>query len=714
LQPGLQAAPVVRFGAFELDLRAGELRKHGLKIKLQDQPFQILVMLLEQPGVVVTREQLQQRLWTEGTFVDFEHGLNAAIQRVRQALSDPADNPRFVATIPRKGYRFIAPVEGCAAVPATVAARVSRRWLIWETVLGAMVAASAGLWFLRTKRSHGPTLVAIPLTRYPGAEISPSLSPDGNYVAFAWWDEKKAQTGFEIFVKLIGGGDDAVRLTHDPADSFSPAWSPDGRFIAFLRASSEVTSGVLLIPPIGGPERKLAEIYLDLSRSVFFGNLSWFPDGKWLAVGDKETPNGPSAVFRISVETGEKQRLTTPPQHSKGDTHPAVSPDGRALVFVRSGDLFLLELSKSLSPLGEPRRLTTDTGVEATAWTPDRRAIVFSAGARHAPSLWRLPLSPPSWRLGEPERLAFAGAGARNPSISRQGRLVYDQYFADVDIWRLELIGSRPAEKSPVRLISSTRVDHEPRYSPDGKRIAFGSDRSGNMEIWVADSDGSNAIRLTSFGGSFYCGGPRWSPDGRLVAFFAKIGDKNSTIYVTSADGGKPQGLSVDLSNWSRDGKWIYFGSTRSGERQLWKMPWPPAGRERDVVQVTKKGFGGDPAIESLDGKFVYYLNGIGEGIYDGTNSLWKVSVEGGDEIEVLGSVLNNNFTIVHQGIYFIPASWPPSVQFMNFANGRVVTIAKLMHEPAWGLSVSPDGLWLLYSEFEERQSDLMLVENFR
>jgi TolB-like protein/DNA-binding winged helix-turn-helix (wHTH) protein len=99
------------FGAFEVDLHAYELRKRGVKIRLQDQPFQILAMLLERPGVVVTREELRQKLWSAETFVDFDHGLNNAINRLREARSDSAENPRFIETLPRRGYRFIAPVE---------------------------------------------------------------------------------------------------------------------------------------------------------------------------------------------------------------------------------------------------------------------------------------------------------------------------------------------------------------------------------------------------------------------------------------------------------------------------------------------------------------------------------------------------------------------------------------------------------------------------
>ena len=125
MAPATSASPrSIRFGVYELDLEAGELRRQGLKVKLQEQPFQILVMLLEHPGEVVTREEIQQRLWPADTFVDFEHGINAAVKRLREALDDSADNPRFVETLARRGYRFIYPVVP-VSLPATSAAVVS-------------------------------------------------------------------------------------------------------------------------------------------------------------------------------------------------------------------------------------------------------------------------------------------------------------------------------------------------------------------------------------------------------------------------------------------------------------------------------------------------------------------------------------------------------------------------------------------------------------
>jgi Tol biopolymer transport system component len=468
-----------------------------------------------------------------------------------------------------------------------------------------------------------------------------------------------------------------------------------------------------LVPAIGGPERKLAEIHQQLLP--YEGPyLSWFPDSKELAVVGHEAPITPNAVFRLSVETGEKQRLTSPPPGSWGDSDPAVSPDGRGLVFRRSvavdtGDLFLLEMSKNSGDTGEPKRLTMDKNPYSPAWTPDNRAIVFSAGPEHTPSLWELTLSGPGWRPGKLERLAFAGESAMQPAISRQDRLAYAVTSLDVDVFRLNLNGGQRALKPPSRLISSTRVDHDARYSPDGKHIAFASNRSGSLEIWVCNSDGSESVQLTSLGGSYYAGSPRWSPDNRLIAFSSNFGSKPGA-YVISAEGGKPQPLPVDnLLNWSRDGKWIYFSSRRSGENQLWKMAWPPTRETGEVVQVTKKGLGGE-AVESLDRKFVYYLKGVN----DENLSLWRVPATGGEETEVLGSVLHSNFAVTDRGIYFIPSAKQASIRFLSFSGGRIVTIAQTTREPAWGFSVSPDGRSLLFTEFEAVRADLMLAENFR
>src|SRR5215467_972239 len=366
---------VVRFGVFVVDISAGELRKQGRLIKLQEQPLQVLELLLSRPGEVVTREEMQQTLWPADTFVEFDQGLNTAIKKIRTALGDSAENPRFIETIPRKGYRFIAPVQGYAA-PSVVAQRTGRR-RFWPTAtVSAIVVIGGCVLWLHMNQRREPAPAPVPLTSYPGSEVLPSFSPDGNQVAFAWntAENPPIHSNFDIYLKLIDGSE-AVRLTHDPADELSPAWSPDGRYIAFLRTLSAERVGVFLIPAIRGYVKKLAEVYGN-PKWLFYSSLSWFPDGKRLAVMDKASPGDPYALFLLSAETGEKRRLTSPPHGIHGDGNPAVSPDGRALAFSRSvtafgGDLFHLELTENFAPKGEPVRLTFEKRyAEYPAWTP--------------------------------------------------------------------------------------------------------------------------------------------------------------------------------------------------------------------------------------------------------------------------------------------------------------------------------------------------------
>jgi len=298
----------------------------------------------------------------------------------------------------------------------------------------------------------------------------------------------------------------------------------------------------------------------------------------------------------------------------------------------------------------------------------------------------------------------FAGEGVRRPTISKQGRLAYSTSTLEANIWRLELNGGRPSVKPATKLIASTHLDHTPEYSPDGKRIAFASNRSGSHEIWVSNSDGSGSMQLTSFGGVYYVGAPHWSPDGRQIYFGSNAGGQNGD-YVIRSDGGQPKRLEADNpDSWSRDGKWTYFTSSKG---EVWKRP--AAGG--NAIQITRKG--GNNAKESPDGKFLYYLK---DG--DEFTRLWKVPVEGGEETQVLESVCCLNFAVVDGGIYFIPdphGQEHSSVQFLSFATSKVLTIATLTGLAAYGSSVSPDGQWLLYSQYSEHQgADLWMVDNFQ
>ena len=558
-------------------------------------------------------------------------------------------------------------------------------------------------------------LQAVPLTSYPGSEFSSSFSPDGNQVAFCW-DGENADN-LDIYVKMIGS-ETPLRLTTDPARDWSPAWSADGRTIAFLRGMPREKAAVLLIPAIGGPERLVAEISEPAVILRASSLLAWGPDGKELVVADRNSPGDPLALFLLSTESGEKRRLTSPPAKSRGDNGPAFSPDGRSLAFARRlrllvSDIYLLDLAEDLTPNGEPKRLTfQNLPSSSPTWTPDGREIVYTSGLLvESMSLWRISVS----GSGEPERLPVAGEEVDFPAISRRAnRLAYTKRSRDINIWRLPLRESGSGAAAATRLISSTRYDYNPQHSPDGKRIAFVSSRTGTYGIWLSDADGSNAAPLFLKEGA-YSGTPRWSPDGRRIAFDSNP-EGQQDIYVISARGGNPIRLTthpVDdvVASWSQGGEWMYFASRRSGQWEVWKVS--VGGGE--PIQVTQDG--GAVAFESTDGKFVYYTKD-----HQFRSSLWKVPVGGGEETQVLESVRAPNFSVTPQGIYFIrpPDTDEPGrsflIRFFDFATGRATTIHSLPPgvRASFGLTVSPDGRFILYTQVDQSQSDLMLVENFR
>jgi Tol biopolymer transport system component len=571
----------------------------------------------------------------------------------------------------------------------------------------AIAAIALGLYKFIGRKPSAPVLAAekvVPFTTFPGRELQPTFSPDGNQIAFTWNGEKR--DNFDIYVKLVNTATPPLRLTTNAADDLFPAWSPDGHEIAFVRQSG-VKISIFVVPALGGPERKLysgTSAFLSLYE---YGNaLSWSPDGKYLAFSGQRSPQEPNSIFLLSRESLETRQITSPPAGFLGDSTPAFSPDGKILAFVRGASSRDVEIYVVPVTGGDAKRLTFDSrSGRSLAWTADGHDIVFSLWFYGNLRLWRVSASG-----GTPQQLATGGEGASTLAISRQGdRLAYSQESRDTDIWRVEISDS-VGTRTPTRLISSTRPDYGPQYSHDGKRIAFTSGRSGSNEIWVCDADGLNPVQLTSFSGPDV-GSSRWSPDDRQIAFDS-VATGNRDIFVISSEGGKPRRLTEESSDevrpsWSVDGRWIYFGSNRTGDWQVWKAP-AEGGK---AVQVTQQG--GREAFESSDGNFVYYTRGFG------IQGIWKVPVAGGEEKRVLDEALQGFWALADKGIYFVNLNTTPypTIDFFNFATGRsrqVATIENELQLVAPSLAVSPDGRWLLRAKVDNFESDIALIENFR
>jgi eukaryotic-like serine/threonine-protein kinase len=628
------------------------------------------------------------------------NGISHDIERVitRCLRKDPERRFQFMADL--KVELEDAMVESDAQVsPAQIqaAARRRRLWLLAGAVAAPLLAASG--WFLVSRVTVPlPAPTVIPLTAYVGIEVMPSLSPEGNQVAFAWNGER--QDNYDIYIKEVGSGA-RRQLTKDPAQEIFPSWSPDGRWIAFQRFPKEGPASLYLISPLGPPERKIAEL------RPGSGQVSWSPDGAWLAVAERES-DSPSGIFVIPVERGERRRLTSNPVNK--DWWPAFSPDGRFLAYsscigYSSCDVQLLELGPDCQPRGQPRRLTDQASyTTGIAWTPDGKSVVFGAARDMVTDhLWRVPVS----RAAMPERIEMAGTFSRTPSISHRGnRLAYAHGGDDYDIVKFQDgVLSR-------NFISSTLREDNAQFSPDGKRIAYMSNLGGtSFEVYVCSQDGSNPVQLT-YGPGRHQGTPRWSPNGRWIAFDSQGLNGRWDVYVIDSAGGQSHLVTKSpadegIASWSRDGRWIYFNSNRSGRYEIWRIPASGG----DSVQVTQNG--GFVAFESWDGKTLYYLkNDI-----SGGKPLFAVPLAGGMERQVLDSVVPRAFFPVEEGIYYIAQKekdrgYP--LRFFDFATGKHRVLTWIENQPRFGLTVSPDRRTVLFTILKPVGIDLMMIENFR
>jgi Tol biopolymer transport system component len=304
-----------------------------------------------------------------------------------------------------------------------------------------------------------------------------------------------------------------------------------------------------------------------------------------------------------------------------------------------------------------------------------------------------------------PVPVTEAGQGVGSPAVALQAhRLVYERFFQDTNIWAASL--DNPKARLEKRVPSSGQ-EVFPQYSPDGKKLAFHSDRSGTVQIWTCNLDGSGCLQLTSLAGTSQ-GTPRWSPDGRQISF-----DSNTNgyqIYTVNADGGKPrqmttgQGINI-IASWSHDGNWIYFGCKRTGRFEIWKLP--SGGGE--PVQVTRNG--GTAAVESADGKTLYYTKN------NGPDGIWNMPVEGGPEVQVVKAIWRYNFAVTSKGIYYTPprsSNGSSSVQFLDLKTGATTQITRIEKTVDLGLAVSPDEREVLFAQIDVGGTNLMMIEKFR
>ena len=646
--------PPIRFGIFEVDLAAGEIRRNGIRVRLQEQPFQVLAALLERPGEIVSKEQLQERIWKGDTFVDYEGSLATAVNKLRQALGDSATRPRFIETVPKRGYRFIAHAAdsgGAAPAPEPGLARSSPDW---KTVAVLVALAATAAWFVASRESE-PSVVewSAPqrTTTDDGLTFQPTISRDGSLIAYS--SDRAGEGNLDIWVKQIGGGE-PLRITDDPADDTAPHFSPDGKLLAFRSERGE--GGAYVASSLGGSVRFVAA----------HGHRPRFsPDGKWIAyfTGRREAasllfPVEAGEVYVVPSMGGTPRRIAADAAY---EMYPVWSPSGAEVLlataktpYVRASYEWRVVTLDGVDrgPTGAVAAIENSPAARLfTHYYPDHwdsdGFVGFSSGDADSNDLWRIQVGVDSAHvLGEPERVLPGPGFFHGASKSKGGRLVFASLTVNPDIWSLAIDADRgvATAEAAVRLTSTAGSDAMPVVSLDGSQVAFQSNRSGKFEIWLLDIASGHQRQLIAVdgrpvlntaGSRLLVGGregmwilaldgivqkqfqgarytSHWSPDERLVLFDGPQGSERA-IFLLDVDSGEATTLLPDVGEssyqgrFSPDGRWLAWRTTDG----IWIAPFRKSTPipEAERVKISEADWFVDKPRWSPNGNLLYHTS---------------------------------------------------------------------------------------------------------
>jgi Tol biopolymer transport system component/DNA-binding winged helix-turn-helix (wHTH) protein len=702
VEKAIPTVQVIHFATFEVDLRTGEVRKGGVKLKLSGQPFQVLAILLERPGEVVTRDELQKRLWP-ATFVDVDHNLNTAINKIREVLGDTAENPRFVETLPRRGYRFIAPVDGNESAARAGEDQSSQRATgshSWAMRLALAVAAClilAGAGWIVYMRRHAPAPSAqkslTRLTFDDGLQIGATWSPDAGYIAYS--SDRGGK--FDIWVQHLSGGE-PMQVTRGPGEHWQPAWSPDGRYIAYR--SEEEQAGVYIVPALGGSgrERKISSFGYyprwspDSSRILF--RTTQFGEGNRFYVVDLDG-NQPREVLTQFLEDVQQpalavawhpdgKRVSVLLGHFGGGLALWTGPLDGSAAGVRSE--ISPAVAKQLAEVGSAGILA-ETLDSTFSWAPSGGAIYCQLGIRGVQNLWKLVLDPETLRITAMERLTTSPGPDGGLAVSRDGKkLAFTAELQQIRTWLYPFDAGRGRITGGGQAVSPAGMSTwYLALSQDGTRMAFGVNHAGKFELWERLTPGGNATPIVV--DDYLRDFPSWSPDGKQLAYQRfKLSPRISQVVVWSDEDRTERPIGdttrASLCSWSTDGKsflvWELNPKTDFSELAIWPLAAAPhaerAGRKIAV----------DPAYNlwqpqmSPDGRWIVFeaAKDLPETL---ESTLWVVPTSGG------------NWTKITDGSHWDDKPrWSADGKTIYFVSGRsgFFNVWGVRFDPAQGKAV--------------------------
>lgn len=579
---------VVRFGTFELDVRAGELRKAGMRIRIQQQPLQLLYILLQRPGEVVTREQLRQQLWGDGVYVDFDRSLNRAIVKLREALGDVAESPRFIETLPRVGYRFIAPVEGgSGAVESLPLAPTHERrapWLRGLIVVSVVLFAGLSLLAVWLYRKATPGALRVlnvtELSKSREAKLATVVS-DGSRLYFAG---------------NFGGANRAAQVSVSGGDVVPLATSLDNVLIFDISPDkSNLLVGKVvpydwpprlwILPIVGSAPHAVGEVRAE--------GATWMPDRQRILYSSGNT------VFATDPEGGESRKLLTATGRISGL---AWSPDGERLRFDVRGGGNSMAIWEADGDGRRPHPLLAGWNQPPQEccgrWSSDGRYYFFQSTRSGRTDLWALRDQPESQANATPIRLTSGPLSMLSPFPSPDGKKIYAMGRQQVG----ELVRYDTASRQFVPYLNGISAEGV-SSSRDGKWVTYVTYPEG--ELWRSHTDGSERLQLTE--PPFMASVPVFSPDGKQIAFVGSSAENPAwQIYVVSADGGTPRQLTsgnTDLFSpgWSADGSRLIYSAHPWTDTALFMMEL----RNRTVTTVPGSKGLCCPSM-SRDGKYLF------------------------------------------------------------------------------------------------------------
>jgi serine/threonine protein kinase len=597
-------------------------------------------------------------------------------------------------------------------IQEAVKTKGSKKIILWSALTFLIVTAVTMLFFFNPFATREPVepMKIVPLNGLQGVQMNPAISPNGEEVAFAWNDG--TGENFNIYVQIIGTYE-PQKLTSDSAYDAMPVWTPDGRSIMFVRwkrssANSVTGTGsIVLIPARGGTE-KLLGVTKGMSPPAYDQvTHGYYPTVLAFSKSSKEFfmyswDNG----FHIALYDGTTlnnqpiEIITNPPDHYLGDWCPRLSPDGSMLAFIRLKSGFDdFELHVMPYSHGASKKLAEMRGyIGGLSWTPDGKEIIVGADNKFI----RVSSNDGAQKPVD----VTSGLFVADPSISTVGNLLAFTRKAVRwhDLFRLDMHNPKKKDLVPVKVVSSSLEDNFGKISPDEKRIVFVSKRTGTNQIWVSDIDGANAIPIVAVSET-NPPHPSWSPDGSFIVYE----DMNVGIDIVSSSGGTPVNISqssTNLPRYSANGEWIYFASGENGANRIWKIS--KEGNKKE--QVTKNQ--GESAYESPDGKWVYYSR-----FWPVDKGICRIPVEGGEEQKIIDkAVYRDSWVLEENGIYyFIETPKKYDLFFYEFKSGKTIKIKDFDKKTTSAyFDISPKEDWMLYSQSEETESNIMLIENFK